>query len=190
MTKLVCGVGVNDADYKVHKYENGKTVWRCPFYKRWECMLNRAYSPKCHQRYPTYKDVTVCKEWHTFSNFREWMITQDWEGKELDKDFLVEGNRIYSPETCVFIDRIVNTFSMDRGASRGDFMIGVNLHQGGFTARCSNPFTKKREYLGRFATELEGHLAWKQRKHEHALKLAEQQTDKRVAEALRNRYSS
>lgn len=38
-TKLVCSIGINDADYKVHHYTvldgKQKMVWRCPFYSRW-----------------------------------------------------------------------------------------------------------------------------------------------------------
>ena len=70
--KLIQGAGVNDADYPVTKYENGKRVI-CPYYQTWKHMLVRAYSDKCKQRQPTYEDVTVCEEWHSFMRFRAWM---------------------------------------------------------------------------------------------------------------------
>ena len=53
-TKLVFGVGVNDADYFVCRKENGKIVWTFPYYQTWKNMLRRAYSDKCKQRRPTY----------------------------------------------------------------------------------------------------------------------------------------
>ena len=199
--KLVCGVGVNDADYVVRRFEtigyvNGKRkqklIWFCPFYRTWTNMIKRCYSVKTQNNQPTYIGCSVSKEWLTFSNFKAWMMTQDWEGKQLDKDLLIEGNKVYSPETCVFVDPIVNSFTIDSGASRGEWLIGVYWHKGAnkFKSNCSNPFTKKREFLGYFDCEQEAHEAWLKRKLELAHELAAIQTDSRVAEALINRYSS
>lgn len=189
-TKLVYGVGVNDADYPVTRKENGKRVWICPYYKTWAGMLERGYSGKYKKRYPTYEGVTVCVEWHSFMNFRSWMETQDWEGKELDKDILVQGNKVYSLDACVFVDGGVNSFLLDSAATRGEWPIGVCWHEQSqkFQSNCSNPFTKKMEYLGLFHCPQEAHHAWKKRKHELACQLADIQTDERVAEALRIRY--
>jgi len=118
------------------------------------------------------------------------MELQDWEGKELDKDILLVGNKIYSPETCRFVDHIVNSFIEDRSASRGDFMIGVSFmkRHKKFLAQCRNPFSKKGECIGRFDDEISAHNAWKRKKHEHALRLASMQKDSDVAFALSVRY--
>lgn len=189
-TKLVQGVGVNDADYPVTKKENGKMVWRCPYYRTWSNMLRRAYSDKYKQKYPTYEDVAVCEEWHSFTRFRAWMMEQDWDGKQLDKDILFQGNKEYSPYTCVFVGGDVNNFLLDSAAARGEWPLGASWHERDkkFMSQCSNPFTKKDEYLGSFTCSNQAHLAWKKRKHELACQLADLQTDERVAEALRNRY--
>jgi len=197
--KLVHGVGTNNADYAVVKWEESgyidgkrkqKLVWFCPFYRVWQSMLERCYSAKYQERYPTYKGCTVLEEWHTFSNFRAWMVTQDWEGKQLDKDLLFEGNKLYSPDTCVFVTPSVNTFANDCGSSRGEWLIGVYWHKPTekFLARCSNPFTKKLEHLGYFTCEQEAHNAWAKRKLELAHLLAAEQEDPRVAKALIDRY--
>ena len=194
--KLVFGVGINDAEYHTQKHiqVNGRNVlvWRCPFYETWYQMLRRCYSKILHQKRPSYRDCQTCDEWLLFSNFKKWMETQDWRGKHLDKDLLVEGNKVYSPETSLFVDAIVNTFIIDRSLDRGDYMLGVHLDKrsGKFAARCNNPFTGKREWLGRFTDELEGHLAWKARKHELACQLADSKyvTDERLANVLRNKY--
>lgn len=102
--KLVRGVGINDADYAIRTKDG-----LCPFYQRWHNMLTRCYDEKSLERQPTYKDCSVCEEWLTFSNFKAWMIKQDWQGKELDKDIANKGNKIYSPENCRFVTRRQNT---------------------------------------------------------------------------------
>ena len=198
--KLVYGVGINDADYVVQKFEQlgyvdgkkkRKLVWICPYYERWAHMLARCYSAKLHERRPTYAGCAVSEEWLTFSRFKSWMEKQDFEGKQLDKDLLFEGNKVYSPETCVFVTQMVNTFTTDSGASRGEWLIGADWDKQAekFRSQCSNPFTKKQEFLGLFATEQEAHEAWRKRKLELAHELAAIQTDPRVAKALIDRYS-
>ena len=194
--KLVFGVGINNADYNVYKYDyiNGKQkrLWICPFYKTWKDMLKRCYSEKACSRQPTYRGCRVCDEWLTFSNFKRWMEQQDWEDKDLDKDLLVEGNKIYSSDTCIFVDQMVNKFVNANKVSRGEYMIGVSWDKSTdkFLAECRNPFTGKKEHIGRFTDELEGHLAWKKRKHELACQLADSEycNDPRLAEVLRKRY--
>ena len=199
--KLVCGVGINDADYAVVKFETigyvdgkqrRKLVWTCPYYSAWASMLKRCYSVKTQERQPTYAGCTVSDEWKTFSNFKSWMEKQDWQDKQLDKDILSECNKVYSPETCAFVSGMVNNFAIDPGAMRGEWLIGVNWDKrtNKFLTRCRNPFTKKQEHLGLFTCEQEAHEAWLKRKLELAYELAAIQTDERVAEALIDRYSN
>lgn len=199
--KLVCGVGINDADYVVQKFEQlgyvnskqkQKLIWFCPFYRAWKAMLERCYSAKYQECYPTYIGCAVSKEWLTFSVFKAWMEKQDFVDKQLDKDLLFEGNKVYNPETCVFVSPTVNSFTNDQRAKRGEWLIGVywNKKSGKFLASCRNPFTKKQEYLGYFTRELEAHKAWLNRKLELAKELATIQEDPRVAEALIDRYSN
>ena len=182
----VFNIGINDADYQV-----SPVGWKCPYYSRWKDMLRRCYDMKYKQKFTTYNDCSVCVSWLIFSNFKAWMETQDWGGKELDKDLLFRGNKIYSPDTCVFIDKGVNYFTTESTATQGKCMIGVHIEKssGKFKAQIQNPFTNKREFLGRFDSEILAHLAWKTRKHQIACKLAESQTDERVKNALLTRYS-
>jgi len=200
VARLVYGFGINDADYVTRKVEtisvNGvrkqRLVWTCPYYRVWVNMLERCYSAKFQERQPTYKGCSVSEEWLRFSNFKSWMERQDWEGMQLDKDLLLEGNKVYSKETCVFVTSVVNSFTSDCRASRGEWLIGVcwNKKNGKFVSRCCNPFTKKNEYLGLFDCELEAHQEWLNRKLELAHLLAEEQTDSRVAKALISRYTN
>jgi len=199
--KLVHGVGINDADYVVQKmettgYVNGvrkqRLVWTCPYYRAWVEMLKRCYSDKYQEKYPTYKGCSVSDEWLRFSVFKGWMEKKDWEGMQLDKDLLLVGNKVYSAETCVFVTKAVNLFTTDRGNDRGEWSIGVDWHKGTgkFRASCSNPFTKKKEHLGLFTSELEAHQTWLKRKLKLAHLLAAEQTDERVAKALIERYTN
>lgn len=105
--KLIYGVGVNDSDYKVNPTVKGKRV-KCPFYMKWRNMIARCYSSAYHKIKPSYKGCVVCSEWLSFSNFKSWMIKQDWKGKQLDKDIVKLGNKEYSPSTCVFVSNSVN----------------------------------------------------------------------------------
>lgn len=199
------GVGINDADYTTHiweyideknkrGYRKTKNTWSCPYYSRWYGMLYRCYSDKSLKIAPTYKECTVCEEWLTFSNFRSWMIAQDWQVNQLDKDILFQGNKVYSPETCVFIDQRVNKFLTDSLSTRGACLLGCSWHSDykKVQAKCSNPFNGKEDYLGLFDTEFEAHLAWKKRKYIHSCGLAYSRyvTDERVRQALLFRYKN
>lgn len=193
---IVCGVGINDADYVTRDVVliDGvqKTLWICPFYNVWVKMIRRCYSESYHKRRPTYKDCVVCDEWLNFSNFRKWMVGQDWQGKQLDKDLLFVGNKLYSPDTCIFVVSKVNNFIIDNAASRGLYLIGAcfDKNKNKFSSYCNNPFTKELEYLGYHTSELEAHLTWKKRKHELACQLADSEyvNDERLKEALKNRF--
>lgn len=190
-TRLVYGIGINDSDYVVQPTVNGKQVI-CPLYRAWHSMLVRCYSSKCQAARPTYIGCSVAPEWLSFMAFRAWMIKQDWQDRDLDKDLLFPGNKVYGPNTCVFISHRLNTFTTDRAAARGEWPLGVNWHKatGKFVAQCCNPFTGKQESCGYFTCPAEAHEAWRKRKHEHALALAAEQTDPRLAAALSIRYLS
>ena len=102
------GIGyLGEGKYKTR--ENGKLT-KC--YDTWHSMLERCYYPKYQEKYPTYKDCEVCESWHNFQAFAEWYNDNYYEihGEVmcLDKDILIKGNKIYSPETCVFVPEKIN----------------------------------------------------------------------------------
>lgn len=190
----VFGVGINDAEYPVTRYEfsggKRKQVWKCQIYRLWQNMLARCYSDKCKQKHPTYLLCTCTPDWLFFSRFRDWVLTQDWEGKELDKDLLFPGSKIYSPQTCIFVSQELNRFITDHGARRGEWPIGVSRYKNGksFLAHCNSPVSGKCEYLGSFRTPEAAHEAWRHAKHSHALRYAYDATDERLSVALSVRY--
>ena len=200
MNKLVCGVGVNDLGYRVHVREDvtkdggkriRKTVFQCKYYEAWKSMLVRCYDKKYLERKPSYTGTNVCSEWLSATAFKKWMEKQDWQGKCLDKDIIVPRSKLYSPETCAFVLQATNLFVIANDACRGDYPIGVDLFKdtGKYRAQCGNPFTGKQEHLGYFSTPEEAHEVWRKRKHELAQLVAATESDSRVVEALKKRYS-
>lgn len=200
--RLVHGFGINDIKEPTQKFiqvydpvtgkNKSKQVWRCPFYDRWKSVLERALCKKLKSRHQTYQECTICEDWKYFSNFKRWMQSQDWKGKQLDKDLLIVGNKHYSPETCCFVDRAINTFILNSEDRRGSFPLGVTFHRktGKFEAQCNDPFTGKRGYIGLFNTPEEAHEAWRQTKERYAIEMAKTIEDKRVAKALVMRYQA
>ena len=163
----VCGIATNDADYVTQVWEflpNGKQklIWRCPAYRSWKSTIERGYSQRWKEKYPTYQNVTVCEEWLVFSNFRSWWVENNVRNWELEKDLLVKGNLIYSPKTCVYIPHYLNSLLIDRAAARGDYPLGVSYELRNkispYLSKCS--ICGKQKHLGSFQTPQEAHRAW------------------------------
>ena len=159
--KPVHGIGFNDVNYTTQPRVNGSALCD-PAYRAWASMIQRAYDKKFHEKRQTYSDVTVCKDWHSFSAFRAWWLDNYREGWQLDKDLLMPGNREYSPDACIYIPSRLNAFTIDCGASRGELPIGVCLSKptGKYTAKCNNPITGKNHHLGSFNAPEEANEAW------------------------------
>jgi len=184
--KLLHGVGINDADYKISNIDGeGKF---CPYYNTWSGMLRRCYSA---DTYKTYSECRTIDAWHRFSNFKKWMEKQNWEGCDLDKDILYKNNKLYSPETCAFVSPSVNRFLIQCGSEGSTKSLGTywNKRKKKYTSCCSNPFSGKVEYLGEYHYQWEAHEAWRKRKHELACMYADLETDPRIVQALRTRFA-
>jgi len=190
MNRLVSGVGIND-DSRATTYFDGSRYIQCPFYMAWHGMLSRCYNPSVQAKNKSYIGCSVAPEWLVFSKFKQWMISKEWDGNQLDKDLLTQGNKVYGPRECAFISQSLNKFTIDRVNERGDMPLGVSLckRKNKFRADCNNPFTGKKETIGRFNTPEEAHNAWRHRKHQLAMVYADMQSDQRVADALRVRYA-
>lgn len=156
--RTIHGHGINDAWYVTKPTFEGKQV-TCAFYEVWSSMLARCYSEVLQARYPTYKGCTVAEEWLSFSNFKDWMIKQDWKGKAIDKDVLVHGNKLYSPGTCVFVTGEINNLLLTGRATRGKWPQGVHLHYGGsFQAHIG--IEGKLKHIGGYDTPEEAEQAY------------------------------
>lgn len=169
---LKFGVGLNDASYKIQI--DGVN---CPYYSRWSNMLERCYSEKAKKYNLSYLNCYVCSDWLIFSNFRKWMIMQNWEGMELDKDLLIQGNKEYSPETCLFVPKIINNILARNRRVKGKYLLGAyyNKRNKRFSATCS--IGDKANHIGCFKTELEAHEAYKEFKYNYIAAMAETQPE-------------
>ena len=186
--KLLQGIGTNDADYAVTARVNGVRTM-CPYYRTWHNMIHRCYNPNYKRVNITYEDCTVYKAWHLFSTFSEWMCGQDWKGKVLDKDLLIRGNKIYSPDTCLFLKQAINSLLIEGHKARGNYLAGITKHKKGgkYLAAISKGTSSTNNYIGSYSTEIEAHNAWRLAKSRQLHNAANNEVDTRIQKALRVR---
>lgn len=154
LTKLVCGWGVNDADFCTsYRTEDGKMKHH-PAYLTWFNMINRCYGGK----YSCYQGCSVCDEWIKFTKFKSWWDVNYKPGYALDKDLKIEGNRIYSPETCLYIPVWMNAYISHKVGKRPQ---GVTYDKRLCKYKAQRPKADKRgRYIGYFETQEAAHAAW------------------------------
>lgn len=191
-TPSVCGVGIIGNEKT--KDENGETI---KSYSVWTSMLKRCYSDKCQKKQPTYKGCCVCEEWLNYSNFKKWFNDNYYEieGEQmnLDKDILVKGNKIYSPETCVFVPKKINTLFVKSNKSRGKYPIGVSFrkYKNKYKALCRifDNGKSKLKHLGYYNTIEDAFNAYKEFKETEIKQIADEYKDKipdKLYEAMHN----
>lgn len=150
-----------------------------PSYARWSAMIVRSNEE--------YTDVSVCEEFKDYTKFHEWYEKQiginntKWQ---LDKDILSgsDSSKVYSPEVCVFVPRIINNFFRVI-----DYNIAIRTARNGYKTTVMVD-GKRFTYEG-FKTEEEAIDCFIKRKCEEADRLAEKykgMVDDRVIDALHN----
>ena len=175
-TKLIYGVGINDANYTINITVDGKAT-RCPFYSSWVNMLTRCYSQVEHARKPNYIGCTVVTEWLTLSSFSKWMKNQDWKGKQLDKDILIQDNKVYGPLSCMFVSAEINSLLNKQANKRGIYPRGVGFLAGRNKYRADCNAYGKVKSLGHHDTPEEAHEAYKAFKYKYIAEVASQQIE-------------
>jgi hypothetical protein len=175
--KTVFGVGyIGEGKYKA--YENKLPT---PQYKSWSSTLQRCYYEKYLVKQPTYKGCTVIEDWHNFQVFAEWYDQNYYhiEGERihLDKDILLKGNKLYSPETCIFVPFFIN--NLFSKTSRGKFPIGVSFNENNknFIVQCTNDLGKV-IYLGSYNDSFLAYKEYKKFKEKIIQCIADKYKDK------------
>lgn len=177
--KSVYGIGyLGEGSYKTNMTDiNGKHK-QTPQYKTWHGMMKRCYNEKYLKKFPTYVECIVCEEWLNFQNFAKWYdqnyYTIEGQKMELDKDILMKGNKVYSPETCIFVPKSINYLFIKCNARRGDTPIGMyyNKEINKYTANCSNGQMKTIN-LGSYNTVEQAFKAYKEFKEKLIKQTAE-----------------
>lgn len=82
-----------------------------PEYVLWRNVIERSFFNLTN----AYKNVEMCDDWLHFSKFKRDITSMPNfneflnEGWHLDKDILVKGSKLYSPETCCFVPKELNS---------------------------------------------------------------------------------
>lgn len=166
------GIGyIGEGKHKVS--ENGKST---KYHMIWKEMLRRAYDPKFIEKYPTYTGCKVYSPWHNFQVFSEWLDENYYEIEGevicLDKDILYKGNKIYSPDTCIFVPNRINTLFIKSDGSRGKYPIGVSYSNKKYMASCC--VNGKKKLLGYYNTPKDAFQVYKKIKEKEIKKVAEE----------------
>lgn len=182
----VFGVGfIGIGEYATSQERGNKSS---PAYTAWSNMLQRCYCPKYHAKKPSYVDCVAHEDWHNFQNFAKWYEQQyRADGWQLDKDLIIEGNKLYSADTCALIPHQLNNLMLDRSAMRGDLPIGVSRNRKRYQAELS--VDGKKHKLGIYDTPEEAFEIYKFAKEANVRRMAEKYRgliNSRVYEALIN----
>lgn len=180
---FVFGVGMVGVKYPATK--NGK---RTKEYTAWSSMLARCYTKSIingKNHYHRYEDVEVCSEWLLFENFYEWLHGQEnfdeWillDKGVVDKDILIKGNKIYSPDTCCLIPQNVNMLFSKSNKTRGKYPIGVTYKTRDDVYEVQCNVNGKETYLGRRNTPEQGFLLYKSFKEDLIKQVAQEEYSK------------
>lgn len=175
--KSFCGIGyLGEGEFTCDN------IW----YEFWRAMIERV-NIKNDGYHRTYENVSICEEWYNYQVFAKWAKDNYYElGSEkinLDKDILVKGNHIYSPNTCSFVPFIINVLFVKSDRARGKFPIGVYWHKRDkiFRAQCSSTNSNGHRYnnqLGNFQTPESAFYAYKEFKEQYIKQIADEYRDK------------
>lgn len=167
LRKTVCGIGINDAD---------ESVFASDAYQVWTNMIKRCYNEKVIARREAYRGCTVCEEWLRLSNFLPWYRENCKPGYQIDKDILIKGNKLYSPETCLGVPRRINALFISARAARGKYPIGVSYRYKKYVAQIN--YGSGSVSLGRYNTIEEAFSVYKEAKEKYIKNVAQEYYDK------------
>lgn len=161
---------------------------------KWYNMMARCKAGGAMQKlHPTYVGCYVSEEFKDFQTFTNWHTQQIGYGLgyELDKDILIENNKLYSQETCVLVPRSLNAFLCSAGTIRGKFPQGVCWNKRASKFEVSLRVSGIKKSIGRYSDLESAKLAYKEAKEDEALrwydrlKNGEFVVDERVIDRMR-----
>ena len=164
---------IGKGEYKVSK--NGKCT-KC--YNTWRSMLRRCYDSEYQAREPAYIGCEVSEYWLNFQTFAGWYYDNIYQIEDeiiaLDKDILCKGNKIYSPDVCVFVPQTINNLFTKRDNYRGNYPVGVYYKKKNkkYIAQCN--VNEKQKCLGYYNTPEEAFEVYKNFKEKYIKEVAEE----------------
>lgn len=175
----------------VGKYKaqiNGKMT---KHYTIWKAMMSRCYHEKSHKYRPTYVGCTVCPDWHNYQNFAIWYDNRVVQGVDLDldKDLLVVGNKIYSPETCVLVPTKINNLIKGGQNRSSNLPVGVSVDKDTGRFKSAMKIDGVERYFGMYACPIEAGDVYAENKEEAVKERALEYKgliERRAFDALRN----
>jgi len=191
--KLVYGAGIYDKGEFAGSEKVGNKWVATKEYVLWNNMLKRCCSEKFQLKRPTYDGCYSSDNFKNFQLFAEWCQSQTgfkMKDYHLDKDMLINGNKCYSEDNCVFVPRQLNIFLTNMRSDQGNCPVGVSFHKRDKHYRAMMCIKGKSTYLGYYSTPEEAFNVYKTAKEARAKELAIEYAglvDPRVIDAL-NRY--
>lgn len=160
--KFLCGIGYAgefEGNYSKHF-----------LYVHWQGMIERCYNEKI----VLYRELgEVDEAWHSFSNFIEdckdllgyiEMIENPSVKFSIDKDFVKEGNQVYSKKYCCFIPQALNTFILNTNKNREYDFEGLHMRGDSLKFRSSIRYEGKTKSIMQSEDPLIAHEAyWKEK---------------------------
>ena len=148
-------------------------------YVHWSSMLTRCYTEEYQLRFPTYIGCLVDEQWHNYQEFAEWC---QWQvgfdsGYVLDKDILVKGNKVYSPETCAFIPAELNNLVVTQVKLGKGVPAGISFQNGCQKYIVSCAIDGKNKNLGRYKCPQQAFAVYKEFKENLVRERAEKYKD-------------
>lgn len=164
---------------------------RTEAYNHWSKSMERCYSESYQKVQPSYVGCTVSDEWHNFQVFGDWKESNEYYqlGFQLDKDILVKGNKIYSPDTCCFLPPILNSILGDSKVRRGCSPKGTYYDKDRDSYLSSISLNNVKTFLGYYKSPEEAFYTYKEAKEKYIKEVAttyKDQIDSRAYEALMN----
>ena len=177
--KSAYGVGYIGIGEYTNISKSNKEIYHC--YSIWRKMFERCYTTNIRtNRQKTYEDCYVCEEWHNFQNFAEWYMNHKYKIQNeklcIDKDILVHGNKVYSPETCLLVPNRINSLFAKSYAIRGDLPIGVTYYWYDNSRYLASMKTDNRKtyQIGIFNNPMSAFEAYKKEKEKYIKEVAEE----------------
>src|SRR5699024_3966388 len=118
---------------------------------------------------------TVDDRWHDFQEFALWYDSHPYSksGYDIDKDILVSGNKVYSPETVCLVPRDLNMLLTSATRARGEFPQGVTYYEPTNKYAARIRINGKSKHLGYYETPDDAYEVYKKAKEANVKRMAD-----------------